>query len=229
MYTIAHSYDVVTYSTCPRYALYTWNKPRSFPHEVATFSRIIHKVYQWRERYNDLPTWKHVKELGEDELTSDVHKENVSLLSKLRVWYDLYLEEYCDEGIINLPIVNRFDNILVYKDIIPLTTVGKKLRVYDVRMGDQHYCGRDLYNDLLVQTRLWGFWKASDTFPEEYVRYIIQPTVVRPVHITTTKDLLSNKIEPIIKHILRGMRDDIFYPSKSKHCDTCPFASACEF
>ena len=83
-----------------------------------------------------------------------------------------------------------------------------------------------VYNDLEVHARLWAFWKAAEMLPSEYVRIVIGPQTVRPVKIVLTEEILS-KTEKIIRQILRGIRDDVFYPAFSEQCNICPFKQKC--
>lgn len=226
--TIVQPQDILAYASCPLYCKATFGSSRTSPPEVALVGSLIKRVYNYHARHGELVDWKRVRRWIEESLSKNLeYREIKGVLLKFQYWYDLYLKEYCDKGVANLPVVIKLDNIMMYRDMVPLVTTGKKLRLYDFRLGTRDYPVRRIFNDLLAQARIWGLWRAAEVMPEEYVRIVIAPESIRMVRMNVLPDVVEKKIEPIVRQILRGIRDEVWYPAISVRCDGCAFKPSC--
>jgi hypothetical protein len=219
-------FDIVRYSQCPALAHFSIGIPFNQTPEIAIISRTIKKAYSYQISKGFSPTWAQIKLWAEGYLTED-YKEAKNVLSRLSSWYSQYLDNFMDSGVPNLPVIFRLDNIITYYDMIPIVTTGRKLRIFDIRPGDSTYTPASISIDLLAQTRSWGLWRASEAMPEEYVRLVVTPSTIRPVIMTVLPHVVQGKIEPIVRHILRGFRDEIWYPSMTEQCINCMYREKC--
>lgn len=229
-----------TYSRCPKRCFFSWNSKPQIDLEIEVLQDMIKKLYLFHARTGTLKPWRGMPhrthqmllEYVKDSDKVSEYKKVKNILYKLSVWYNgPYLNEYCDEGIINMPIRIGLGYSCIYKDSVDIVTIGKKLRLFDfkqVRDNEEYaaYNGRKIYNSLEVQSRIWGFWKSSEVLPEEYVRLVVGPIGLKPVRIKITEENIK-KIDSSIVHIADGIKDNIFYPSFSKQCLSCPFAQHC--
>jgi len=232
--------DITAYSRCPKRYSFSGTDQLKVSVEQHVIQTVVKHIYLYHARQGHLIPWRHIPSRTHQVLSDltdsldpiQVYKETKNLLARLSGWYNrYYLEEYCDEGIVNLPIKVGLGARLTYTDSIDIVTMGKKLRLYDFdevhnKEALRHYTGIKIYNNLGVLSRIWAFWKAAETMPEEYVRLVIGCQTITPVKITIT-ELLLEKAEKIVRQITRGIQDDVFYPAFSEQCLQCPFKKHC--
>lgn len=222
-------YDITTYLACPRRAQAQLDQPRTV---VDTGTALVADTIKWayssQSGLGHTPSWLEVRREAERRLVDHIdYKGSVQLLTVLSDWYDHYLERNYD-GLPNLPVRLRLDRIVEVADVVPLVLLNKQqVTLCDFRAGTTLYSPLAIYKDMLAQIRIWGFWKASGTMPATYLRYVITPTTLKPVELTVLPHVVTDKVEPILRHVLRGMRDNIWYPAVSSQCHECPFEANC--
>lgn len=231
---------ITAYARCPkRYSFSRTLRPK-ISVERRVIQDVVKYIYLYHTRHGKLIPWRHIpskthqvlSDLSESLDPTQIYQETKNLLTRLSGWYNKhYLTEYCDEGIINLPIRIGLGTHLTYADSVDIVTIGKKLRLYDFdevrdKMALSYYTGIKVYNDLGVLSRIWAFWRAAETMPEEYVRLVMSCQTITPVKITITEPLLE-KAEKIVRQIARGVQDDAFYPAYSEQCLQCPYKDHC--
>jgi hypothetical protein len=235
----ANPYQVAAYVDCPRKAWLDWYAPRSKPSPAdVLIENTIKSAYLYEARKGIIPTWKTVcrwavigiSKLNSSSNEKEDYRDNKLVLSKLSNWYNKYLSlNQCDQGIINVPIKLTLDYTFTFEDTIPIVSIGKQVRLYDFRhIGKPSiYQVKNIYNSLEVQSRIWGFWKATNILPVEYVWLINGPNTIKPLNYLISLDRM-HRLEVYIRQALRGIRDNAFYCSFSKQCKLCPHVSACE-
>jgi len=216
------------------------DKASNLTFESMVLQRVIQAAHLYLSRKSQVPTWQRIvywSELYYQKAITDpqvpqpkTYKSAVSLLNVLFNWYhDLFLSSVDDiEPIINVPVYLELGHDIVYRDSIPIVTIGKTVKLIDFRQIDKprNLGIIDIYNDLAAHVRIWGFEEVTGQMPSHYVRAFILPESIKMVEVKTSKDLLANAAK-ISKHIITGMKDRVYYPSFSEQCAHCPFKSGC--
>ena len=235
----ANPLQITAYADCPRKAWLDWYIPRPKPNPANILvENTIKSAYLYQARKGIIPTWKAVcrwavtsiSKLNYSSGEKENYGDNKLVLAKLSNWYNKYLTlDQCDQGIINVPIKLTLDYTFTFEDTIPIVSVGKSVRLYDFKHTDKPsvYQVRDIYNNLEAQSRIWGFWKATNILPIEYVWLINTPGTIKPLNYSISLDRM-HRLEVYIRQVLRGIKDNAFYCSFSRQCKSCPHVSACE-
>ena len=231
---------IVLYSKCPKRCQLSWESKRAPSLLFKITKEIINLSYLYFAKREEPIPWKlvlsqtqsrYTKSLG--KLDEKEYQRAKGLIGRISDWYSkYYLGPFCDPGITNVPIALSLGNNYYYKDYIPLLITGKELRIIDYLSVDDKqnvelYNGPKLYNDLLVHTRIWGFRKAAEIIPSEYIRYVIGEKITAP-KINVLEESI-NKTDKVIRQILSGIKDGVFYPSISDQCNLCPYKSRCSY
>lgn len=232
--------NIASWSRCPKRSQYNWDSKPILSSNEQIIESVIksayleycrkcrpatwHMIISWTEQYM-------VKYMIDQDNDYEKYKETKSILTRLVDWYHKdYLGVYSQPGLINIPIIFTIDRELRFRDSIPIITSGNKIRLFDFQSVKaeeaQFYSGKRIYNSIEVHARAWGFWKASNIMPNEYIRFVIHPESIKAFQVTFTSDILK-KSEKIIKHIIRGIGNDVFYPSFSEQCIQCPNRQYC--
>ena len=226
--------NIARYSECPRFCYHSWKENQE---KISPLGSLIQNVIQagylyWARKEKPAP-WKLIKSWTETNYIRELaniedYKETKSVLGKLSIWFDnYYLDSYLGPGITNVPISLALGKNNFLKDSIPILTSGKVLRLFDFAEGDP--AGYRLYmlqNDFLLLSRVWAFQKSTDVLPGEYVRFIIGKESIRTMSLTIDNLYLS-KANCIMKQILQGIKDEVWYPSYGSNCDICPHKNIC--
>lgn len=232
--------NIVTYSKCPKKAAFSWHQPEETSTEFQVISDIIKTAYLYYERQGKPPAWRNFMSWTQRKVFNNTvkhdrlsYKEGKSYLSQLSNFYeDIFLNNYCVPGLINVPISVGLGQHIVLEDTIDILSFEKKLIVFDFKeiekVKAKSYTSNRLYNDLLIHVRSWILWKVSGALVDEYVRILIGPQSVGFAKVSITEASLL-KIEGIVRQITRGMKDGIYYPSFSEQCGSCPFKAKCRF
>lgn len=231
--------QIAAYADCPRKAWLDWYIPQSKPIPAdILIENTIKSAYLYQARKGIIPTWKTICRwavIGISKLNcvtqeQENYSDNKLVLTKLSNWYNKYLSlNQCDQGIINVPIKLCLDYTFTFQDTIPIVSIGKQIRLYDFKHTDKSntYQIKDIYNDLEVQSRIWGFWKTTNILPVEYIWLINAQGTIKPLNYSISLDRM-HRLEVYIRQALRGIRDNAFYCSFTKQCRSCPHVSACE-
>lgn len=233
---------IETYSRCPKKSLYLWDSKESIPPIQYIVSNVIKSAYlyqirkkkypafRWLSRWTDQFTREILQKPGVDP--QKLYKQIKRLLAILSDWYNkIYLEEFFHDSLINVPVAIALGTHLTYYDKLELVMIGSQVQLFDFKQVNtaadyKKYTGLKIYNDLKAQIHLWSFWKAFNVVPSHLVRLVIGNQGIKPVKIRIEIEQLE-KIEKYIKQIVRGIHDDVFYPSFSEQCKVCPFIQDC--
>ena len=230
--------DIVRYSSCPKKAKYLWGQPSPLEPIPNLISDVIKSAHFYYTHHGELASWKRVTGWASRLFCKNItvsgevdYKSGERVLTRLSKWHSkYYLDKNTSPAIINVPIALALGQSCYYRDSLPMVSMDKSLKLYDFhginegRLTD--YTGIDMYDDLLLRIRLWNFIQATDTVPSEYVRYVISKESISTVSIFPQNEFVhtSNKI---IRQILQGMRDDVWYTARSSQCNTCEFRATC--
>lgn len=239
---IVEPQHVAKYSRCPRRAHMSWNleRPSNLNFEGTVIQHVIQAAHLYVSRHGKLPTWRRVVHWADlyyrrASLDNAVpqpkqYKSAISLLNSLHGWYHHLFTPRAKgtEPLINVPIALELGHNVVYRDSIPIVIIKNDIQLVDFRQLDKpRKLGIiDVYNDILVHTRIWGFCEAAQQLPSHYIRLFIMPESIKSVKVKVTKEMLANA-SAISKHILTGIKDRVFYPSFSEQCVKCPFRRGC--
>jgi CRISPR/Cas system-associated exonuclease Cas4 (RecB family) len=232
---------IESYTKCPKRTWFNWSNIPELSLNLSAVTAVIKQVHLYQSRKNTIMPWRHVFSLLERELNKQLkrytdpvykYKLTTALLSQLYTWYhDHYLEKYFDDGISNFPVRLTLAPNLWFHDEVDLITVGSKVRLFDFVEASQQdtyasYTPSRVYNSFFVQARLWGFWKFTETQPTEYVRLVLGSQALKMIRISIRESMLK-RTEEVLRYVIRGMKDKIWYPSFSEQCNTCPFTQRC--
>jgi len=189
--------NINAYSKCPKRAGYSWlDKPRlSF--EGTVISNVIKAMYLYEARRECPPPWKHMpgwidKYSGEAycQLSPrDRYQETKNLLTRIYHWYhNYYLKNYGGAGIANVPVSIGIGNQLEFYDKIDIVGLDNKIRIFDFVEAERvkSFDTTQMYSDMLIYARIWGFCRSAETKPDEYVRLVIGPQTIKPFSLALT-------------------------------------------
>ena len=227
-------HTIASYTRCPRYTFYTLNSKRKLSPTSTLISNIIQAAYLHFSRKEKPVTWRVVTAWAEEGIVKlgfpeEDYKQNKNIISRLSGWYDkYYLGEYVGAGLTNIPIALSLGSGYFWKDSIPILISKKTLQIFDFDESSSMatYNGTNIYNDYVALSRVWGFNQALDIPPAEYVRFVIGPESIKAVRISVDR-LYIQKGNSILRQIVRGMKDEVWYPSFSSQCNSCPLKSNC--
>lgn len=227
---VISSSDVLLYTKCPRrYFLSTKLIIPSSPKEVA-ITKLIQATYIYHIKHGKLAAWKSIRKWAEHFIAKEHESySGFNLLAIMSMWYEkFYLPLHCDQGLTNLPLIINLGQYLTFRDSIPLVTIGKEILLFDFKATDNYadYSGLNIYNDLLARIKIWTFHKSTNLKVVKYIRWTIGDIHIKPVFINITDKIISD-IEPTLRHIASGIKDQIFYQSFSEQCYTCPYKAEC--
>jgi hypothetical protein len=222
----------------------SWNleRPSNLNFEGTVMQHVVQAAYFNLSRRGKMPTWRRIvnwtdlyyrrASLDSAIPQPEQYKSAVSLLNTLHGWYhNQFIPRVRGkdiEPLINVPVCLELGHDVAYRDVVPLVIIRDDVRLVDFRQLDKtRKLGMiDVYNDLLVHVRIWGFQQAAQQVPSSYIRFFITPESIKPVEMKITKEMLANAAV-ISKHILTGIKDRVFYPSFSEQCVKCPFRRNC--
>jgi hypothetical protein len=229
--------DIERYTQCPKYAEFAWGVEKANSQNSLILQKTISSISLYYLRHNEPPEWRQISNWAESYLVGEVGEysgEGKGLLAQLGSWYrNHYLKKECFPGYINLPIALPLGYGITYRDNIPIVGLANKIRLYDFKEltdkdKESSYNSIKLYNDLFIHIRVWGFLKKTALKPEQYIRYVIGPRSITPYRISITDPTLE-KSEKMVEQVLRGVKNNVFYPSFSRECTCCPYKGQCNF
>lgn len=237
---IAHPSHFLAYTKCPRRLQLNWDAYSPNPTlSERIVTPVIQNIYQKYARKGKAAGWKQVIAWTERYVLENIifsnrqetYRATKGYFTKIGEWYDKYAADYAYPGIINIPVGLELGPRLIYKDYIPVLILSNPYTVADIyELRDTEtlkgYNGLKLYDDFELMLRCWGFWKSTGIFPSKYVRFTISHSVIKPIHVYIREKRLLY-IEKLAEQIARGIHEEIFYPSRSEQCNSCPFIEDC--
>ena len=232
--------NIEVYSRCPRRAFYGWNyarEPMSF--HASVIRDVIQAIFLYMAQHEEVPSWKrtlswidkYVRQEAVHLESRELYEASKSTLSCLHKWYfSFLLNNYKMMGLTNVPILLELDTKLTYQDEIPFILFGDTMKVGDFKEVSSvaRVTKLELYNDIELQIRIWGIYKLFNKKPRNFIRIYISSHTIQAVEIGISDQMLA-KTEKMVKYILTGMRNEVWYPSFSTQCLSCPFNKDCTF
>jgi hypothetical protein len=235
--------DIALYGNCPVKQKNRKGKDSVRQDEDIGFKivrQVVLKAYSMLLHQHKVPSWKWVRsyidisyrKICDIESPHDVFKSAEGIFLALHRWYhSMFLDELHFEGVPNVPISlplgkgYRFtDNI----DLVGLDT-DKGITLVDLVPFDEIQKGR-MYNDLTVHARVWGFEHDTQLSVSRYCRVIVHPrrSSLRTVWFDKNPMLKrKEQIKSYINYLMMGIINEMYYPSLSVQCDTCPYVVQC--
>ncbi len=231
--------SIIRYTECPK-RLYFAKQVEGPTERVTSVSgkiirSVVKDIYLATARKGRVPGWQYVigstergyKEVAQGTTPEEVYREAKDILVRLHHWYTHTYPLAKTSGLINVPVNICLDDAITFKDTVELVTLGEgEVCLWD--FSEQPIDAPQLFNDIEVQLRLWGFWKASDVIPKQFTRLIIRERSIQPVTIQVLESVLV-RTERFVKHITRGMKDGIWYPVYSEKCLGCEWRGVCGY
>ena len=230
MYVVSPA-KIKSFTLCPRKTWLEWNWPLPKVEGLdLLLENIVKSAYLYHSQKGDIPpfrkisswTMKGLQNLGPENYDTE------HILAVMGLWYSKYLR-LCDQGIINVPMKLSIDYSTYYNDTIPIVSVGKQARLHDfvhLTKTPGSYSMKNLSNDIEVQARIWGFWKATDILPVEYVRWIHSPNTIKVVQMPVHEYNMP-RYSKYMKQIIRGLKDSSFYCAFNEQCYNCVHKTTC--
>jgi hypothetical protein len=237
MSRLVRPHQLVAYSRCPRRCLYTWRDKPKVARETVIVSDVIKHSCLFASRKQRLIPWRHIpplldKIITEHMLDSTEGKMYEHLLTQLHRWYHTYyIKEPNFNSVVNLPIVLPLGQNVIYCDMLDIVRIedsGTTLLDFR-RILPKNFPSSspvEVFDDLSIHIRSWGFWKASGVIPEHYTGVILAGTRVKMLSVSLGRVILE-RAERICRQILAGIKDEVYYPSRSEQCISCPHQNIC--
>ena len=225
---------LASYTRCPLRTYLLWDKIKGFREAlpVEIIGRVARRAYLHELKHESKADWRLLPKWVDVEIRALVKdlssfKEVKNILSRLQVWYDKQYMINPNPVVVNLPIRAELDSGLIYTDHIEIIHIldGHNLMIEDFKEAS----GEDnILRDIKALARVWGLMATMDKPLRitHYQRQLVSIGTITPIRIEITDKLLE-KIDKIVKHILRGIERDIFYPAISVQCGKCPVRPHC--
>lgn len=230
--------DVYLFSKCPRKLKNM--KGASFERRLSLKEEIISSTIRYAHGYINefhcIPTWQAVIRYMERQVNShiienkdkpyEVVVQTRGLITLLSNWYNEHLPSVIENQIVyaGMPIKLRIAPGLIFEDNLDLVAVGSKIDIYN--FYDEPVKATDLYNNLMIQSKLWGFWRYMEEKPKSFILVEILENKLELVKMHSSEKTLE-KVENYVVAIARSIQEDAFYPSFSEQCNTCIFREGC--
>jgi hypothetical protein len=245
--SIISPYHISLYSKCPKKTQFAWHdENKDKINQPTVVEDVIKKTYYYYYVKEIIPTWRNIMTWTQNKVASTVddittqesYKKVKSYLQVLSDWYDkFFLGNYCYPGFINVPIHIGLGHHLTLQSSMDILAIGNNIKLMEfekVAYEDSinsaanigSYSQRKLFNNFEIQIKAWVFSKIITTKQCEYSRILIGANTIKIIDLFFSNESLNN-IEKIIKQITRGINDNVFYPSFSEQCLSCPFISKC--
>lgn len=235
-------YEIELYSRCPKRLQFCCRNEEALANisleeqlslQGQIVKEIIKRVY-WKLQQGHNPNWRSVlravdkqrEKLSETMDPDEVYEKTKDILTHLHSWYDRYFSFDVSNIAINIPINIRIDNTLIYQDTIDILTIDGLNNVRLYAFSEKKWTDTSLYSNFVFQTKIWGFYRASETLPCEFIVLRIQPEVIEQAHIKVSK-IVVERTEKMVCQIMRGIVDGAFYPSYSEQCKGCEWNRIC--
>ncbi len=230
------------YSQCPKKFHYGYREvarePASLtlPTDIKIVAEVIKDLYVYISRKGQVPTWQSFIRRTENYYKkfyrqgSVILSEDISHITKLittiQKWYRDTFPNYTDVAYVNFPIEMSLDGRVTYEDFIDIITIGQEVRLFS--FSETNNTVKELYNNLLVQVRLWGFAKYADKIPKEFVCYAVDKSNVIATSFYPMTTAI-HKTETFVRQILEGVRSNVWYPSYGQQCLSCKYRETCSY
>jgi hypothetical protein len=236
---IVNANHIDAYTRCPRFTKNEWESicTKRLSPAAAAIRQLVQFVYTTHYQTQKPVPWSAITEQLNnfmiEQMITDPSREDylqaVSFLDKLSIWYhQYYLAKECIPGLINMPTYMNLGHQVIIKESIDVVLITDKIKLIDFADIDRldHANGSLLYNDWVMQVKAWAFWRATETKPTHYARIYIGEQSVKEV-IIQLNDEMFRRTEQVIRYLLTGIKDQIFYPSFSRQCTKCKYCVDC--
>lgn len=219
------------YTKCSNYAKYHWHYLDSS--SESTCRSIIESCYRDIALHNKKVDWRTVRNRVYREVfretnqnVDSLYKEALAVLSTLRNWYLEYYRDEPGEAILNvdleeetngMKVTARIDGVLINGDDVTL--------IYFTEEKEP----QEILRDIGLRTRVYLLGREKILVNKILAINATDKTV------TCNKLTVHNPIEwnyktrQALGMILLSMKNNIYYPSVTSMCNSCPYKSVCSW
>jgi hypothetical protein len=170
-----------------------------------------------------VPGWldRLIKTKGES--AQEAYKYYKDALTALHKWFHHIFIPYPAGMLVNAPVVAHLDTNHTYYG---------KVDMFSPELGEAVVFTTDQvpllhqYNDLEMFTHLWAVEKFLGVKIDTCVKLIISPRKVEEKRYKITPEV-KDRVCRSIDFLMNGITNQIFHPSISLHCSTCPYRFRC--
>lgn len=228
------------YSKCPNFAKYNLNSLEKYSREFSIFRHIVLSAYRDLQNIQTIPTWPTLRnrvtkqvikdvDVSNSEELSKAYKFTKVMLDKVHQWYGELIAGFPGEALVNVEISNQLgktgvtvtgiaDVILLYQDQVTLIDIVERPDI------SQHQVTL-AYNSIKLQSLMW-LLQSQGIEVTDIVRVIYKPDGIDFAKLKMEK-LIPGKVERRLHLIVTGIANEIYYPSVTSMCSTCPYKSIC--
>lgn len=234
------TYEIITYMKCPKRAEFSKGFVKKENPIVETITTVVQNAHLYYSRYGKLPSWNNIRHMITRQIQENMsglieRKNSIELIvGRIQKWYSEYfIKNYTLPGITNVPLYLSLGHFAVLSDKVPLVLFSDKIELVDFKevlgtVDYQSYETGKMRNDFELQLRIWIWWKTSTILPEKYSRIVIGKEGLKIKTINVERKLLEEIVEPIVKHVVNGIQQRVYYRSRSEQCGNCPFFTVCQ-
>lgn len=234
------AHEIVTYMKCPKRAEFTRGFVRRPNPLVDAITIVVQKAHLHYARYGSVPSWSNVRHMITWQIQNDLphlleSRKNIeNMVSRMEKWYSNYfLDQYALPGISNVPLLLSLGHSTTLTDKAPLVLFSNQIELVDfIEVSDsleyRKYNTKKMRDDFELQLRLWIWWKTSTILPAKHSRIVIGQESLRMETMNVERKVLEESVEPIVKHVVNGIQQRVYYRSKSEQCNSCPFFDVCQ-
>jgi len=227
--------NLVDYSKCPNFCKYNWNNNSLVDEKTSALRRIIKSCYRDQANLERKVVWKTVRSRVHTELSpllenltlAQYHSLAIETIDTLRGWYLDYYRDgpgLCLHGLalkknipgIGIELEGSIDALLLEENNISLVVVGE----YPSNISD-------IYRGLELRAKAWLLSQEGVIINNFLVINLIRGRIkINKIRIDNPEDYLY-KAGKTIQVIAGAIKHDVYYPSVTDMCKTCPFGSIC--
>lgn len=225
------------YAKCPNKVKYLKQKIRGKGLSIhgKIVKIIIQKYHQSLAQSGYEPTQRQIIGWIESECRrllrssdpQEVYLQSKDVLVCIERWQKNVFQKYPLSGLINIPVDLTLDYDVFFQDTLELVLLSPEMTLL-IAFSEDEITSEGLYSSLQVQSKIWGFYRATEHKPTMYINLLISPKKVVDIPIQILPTTLG-KSESNMKHIMRGLREKVYYPVRSGQCKSCPYRDRCSY
>jgi hypothetical protein len=189
----------------------------------------VKTVHLYTERTGKTPTWKRIPRWVDRLIRTKQDKAEEAYtyykhaLTALHNWFHKIYILRPVGALVNVPVIAHLGDLhTFYGRIDMLNPDHNELFIFT----DQTISLIQQYNDIEMFAGLWAAEKFLGVKIDTCVKLIVSPKKVEEKRYKITPET-KERIRQNLDHLVCGITNQMFYPSVSNDCSTCPYRFRC--
>ena len=228
---VIRPFNFKRYSQCPQRSKFSWNiKPEDFSLHQQIISDTIKTIYLYAEKKEKVASWKQVPGWvdrlirKQPETAAELYNDYKEILTALNKWFHQEYLSHPSGGLVNVPIVAHLPSqYTIYGQVDILSIDEKALYIFSIEKDAPAVVQ---YNDIEMFSLLWMTERYLGEKIDICVKLTILPQSIKEKRYHITEET-RKRAHHIFNHLLKGITNNIFYPSISEQCSSCSYRYRC--